>query len=285
MTVVFSQVDDRFVNPLFEVFDGGDFVLSSYRDVEDALTTMQIFFPDEADAPKAIEALVNAGRIVGVDLKPSVRTFPDEDWKLSYRKHFKTDVISDALAVVPEWEVESFKPQEGQKVLILDPGLAFGTGRHGTTRACLEFIAAEAAADPRRTFLDVGAGSGILAIAAALLGFNGVRAFDNDPEAVESAVENARRNGVDIGMRLGDLVKPEPPAQVVAANVLGPVLIRFADEISAMVVKGPGSRLILSGILTELYPEVKAAYEAIGFEEIATREIGEWKSGLFRPAL
>lgn len=285
MTVVFSQVDDQFVNPLFEVFDGGDFVLSSYRDVEDALTTMQIFFPDEADAPKAIEALVNAGKIVGVDLKPSVRTFPDEDWKLSYRKHFKTDVISSALAVVPEWEVPSFKPEDGQKVLILDPGLAFGTGRHGTTRACLEFISAEASANPDRSFLDVGSGSGILAIAASLLGFKSVRAFDNDPEAVESATANAMKNGVDIGMSLGDLAKPEPPAQVVAANVLGPVLIRFAGEISAMVEKGPDSRLILSGILTELYPDVKAAYEAIGFRELATREIGEWKSGLFCPAI
>jgi len=281
MTVVFSQVDDRYVNPLFEVFDGGDFVLSSYRDVEDGFTTMQIFFPDESDAPKAIEALCAAGRIVGVDLKPSVRTFPDEDWKLSYRKHFKTDVISSSLAVVPEWELDEFKPAEGQKALILDPGLAFGTGQHGTTRACLEFIAGEAESGNRRSFLDVGTGSGILAIAASLLGFESVRAFDNDPEAVESALGNAERNGVEIDIHLGDLEKPESPAEVVAANVLGPVLIRFAREISSMVSEGPASRLILSGILTELYPDVKAAYEALGFTELASRELGEWKSGLF----
>ena len=105
MTVVSCSVDERYVNPLFEVFDGGDFILSSYRDVEDVRTTMQIFFPDCADAPRAVAALVAAGEIVGVDLKPETGSIPDEDWKLSYRKHFRTEAISPRLAIVPEWEV------------------------------------------------------------------------------------------------------------------------------------------------------------------------------------
>ena len=109
MTVVSCSIDERYVNPLFEVFDGGDFILSSYRDVEDSLTTMQIFFPDPADAPRATAALVAAGEIVGLDLRPETGSIPDEDWKLSYRKHFKTEVISPRLAVVPNWEAESFK--------------------------------------------------------------------------------------------------------------------------------------------------------------------------------
>ena len=80
MTVVSCQIDERHVNPLFEVFDGGDLILSSYRDVEDDLTTLQIFLPDPADAPRAVEALAAAGRIVGVELQPAVGSIPDEDW-------------------------------------------------------------------------------------------------------------------------------------------------------------------------------------------------------------
>ncbi len=247
MTVVSCSVDERYVNPLFEVFDGGDFVLTSYRDVEETSATMQIFLPDPADAPRAAEALAAAGRIVGLELAPATGSIPDEDWKFSYRKHFKVEVISPRLVVRPPWE--SVAPAPGQKVLTLDPGIAFGTGQHPTTRACLDAIDALAAEDAGRTFLDVGCGSGILAIAAALEGFREVRGFDNDPDAVRNANENAAANGLGALFFEGDLSAPDvtAPADVVAANVLAPVLVRFAREVGAFV--NPGGRLILSGIL------------------------------------
>ena len=279
MTVVSCSIDERYVNPLFEVFDGGDFVLTSYRDVEETSATMQIFLPDPADAPRAAEALVAAGRIVRLELAPETGTIPDEDWKLSYRKHFKVEVISPRLVVRPPWEAVA--PAPGQKVLTLDPGIAFGTGQHPTTRACLDAIDALAAEDAGRTFLDVGCGSGILAIAAALEGFRDVRGFDNDPDAVRNANENAAANGLGALFFEGDLSAPgvAAPADVVAANVLAPVLVRFAREVGALV--NPGGRLILSGILDEQYAEVLAAYTALGFAEISSRLIGEWRTGLF----
>lgn len=279
MTVVSCSVDERYVNPLFEVFDGGDFVLTSYRDVEETSATMQIFLPDPADAPRAAEALVAAGRIVGLELAPVTGSIPDEDWKFSYRKHFKVEVISPRLVVRPPWE--SVAPVPGQKVLTLDPGIAFGTGQHPTTRACLDAIDALAAEDAGRTFLDVGCGSGILAIAAALEGFREVRGFDNDPDAVRNANENAAANGLGALFFEGDLSAPDvtAPADVVAANVLAPVLVRFAREVGALV--NPGGRLILSGILDEQYAEVRDAYAALGFAEISSRLIGEWRTGLF----
>ena len=279
MTVVSCSVDERYVNPLFEVFDGGDFVLTSYRDVEETSATMQIFVPDPADAPRAAEALVSAGRIVGLELAPATGSIPDEDWKFSYRKHFKVEVISPRLVVRPPWEAVA--PAPGQKVLTLDPGIAFGTGQHPTTRACLDAIDALAAEDAGRTFLDVGCGSGILAIAAALEGFRDVRGFDNDPDAVRNANENAAANGLGALFTEGDLSAPgtAAPADVVAANVLAPVLVRFAREVGALV--NPGGRLILSGILDEQYAEVRDAYAALGFAEISSRLIGEWRTGLF----
>ena len=279
MTVVSCSVDERYVNPLFEVFDGGDFVLTSYRDVEETSATMQIFLPDPSDAPRASEAIVAAGRIVGVELAPETGTIPDEDRKLSYRKHFKVEVISPRLVVRPPWEAVT--PAPGQKVLTLDPGIAFGTGQHPTTRACLDLIDALAAENADRTFLDVGCGSGILAIAAALEGFREVRGFDNDPDAVRNANENAEANGLGALFSDGDLSVPgtAAPADVVAANVLAPVLVRFAREVGALV--NPGGRLILSGILDEQYDEVHAAYVAQGFKELSNRLIGEWRTGIF----
>lgn len=279
MTVVSCSVDERYVNPLFEVFDGGDFVLTSYRDVEETSATMQIFLPDPADAPRAAEALAAAGRIVGLELAPETGTIPDEDWKLSYRKHFKTEVISPRLVVRPPWEAVT--PAPGQKVLTLDPGIAFGTGQHPTTRACLDAIDALAVEGTDRSFLDVGCGSGILSIAAALEGFRDVHGFDNDPDAVRNANENAEANGLGTLFSDGDLSAPGTavPADVVAANVLAPVLVRFAREVGALV--NPGGRLILSGILDEQYDEVRAAYAALGFTELSNRLIGEWRTGLF----
>ena len=279
MTVVSCSVDERYVNPLFEVFDGGDFVLTSYRDVEETSATMQIFLPDPADAPRAAAALAAAGRIVGLELAPETGTIPDEDWKLSYRKHFKTEVISPRLVVRPPWEAVT--PAPGQKVLTLDPGIAFGTGQHPTTRACLDAIDALAVEGTDRSFLDVGCGSGILSIAAALEGFRDVHGFDNDPDAVRNANENAEANGLGALFSDGDLSVPgtAAPADVVAANVLAPVLVRFAREVGALV--NPGGRLILSGILDEQYDEVRAAYAALGFTELSNRLIGEWRTGLF----
>ena len=279
MTVASCSVDERYVNPLFEVFDGGDFVLTSYRDVEETSATMQIFLPNPADAPRAAEALAAAGRIVGLELAPETGTIPDEDWKLSYRKHFKTEVISPRLVVRPPWEAVT--PAPGQKVLTLDPGIAFGTGQHPTTRACLDAIDALAVEGTDRSFLDVGCGSGILSIAAALEGFRDVHGFDNDPDAVRNANENAEANGLGALFSDGDLSVPgtAAPADVVAANVLAPVLVRFAREVGALV--NPGGRLILSGILDEQYDEVRAAYAALGFTELSNRLVGEWRTGLF----
>ena len=286
MTCVYCSLAEQYVNPLFEVFDGGDFVLSSYRDVEESSTTMQIFFPemegdDGATRAAAIDALRSAMDIVGVSADIKVRTFPDEDWTLSYRLHFKTTEISPRLVVVPTWE--NHMPEPGQAMLKMDPGMAFGTGNHATTRACLEYIA-EAEVAP--TFLDVGCGSGILAVAAKLLGFGDVRGVDLDADAVEVAKETATLNGVDVPFFRGDLsghMEGNPdiaPADFVAANVLGPVLIRFAERIASLV--NPGGKIILSGILDELYPEVKSAYEILGFSEISSKLVGEWRTGMFK---
>ena len=183
--------------------------------------------------------------------------------------------------------------------------MAFGTGKHETTRACLEYID-ELAGNGAQSFLDMGCGSGILSIAAAKLGFSPVAGFDIDEDAVNASRENAALNGVTVDYRLFALGKgavtldesieaakgvypdlalqgrdvgsgeaPFAPADFVVANILGPLLIAFADEIAGYAKK----TLIVSGILEELYPDVLAAFQSRGFREISRKTIGEWTTG------
>lgn len=276
MTFVSCSVPERFVNPLFEVFDGGDFILSSYRDIEEDFTRMRIYFEDPSATEAAKTCLKAALDIVGVDASIEVGEIADEDWKLAYRRHFKTENVGRRLVTVPAWE----KVPDGDRVpIVLDPGMAFGTGKHETTRACLEYIDALAPVD---SFLDMGCGSGILSIAAAKLGCGAVTGFDVDPEAVDASRENAAVNGVSVTFfkyGLGANVKRDlGTTDLVVANILGPLLIRFADEIAPCATR----HLVISGILTTLYPEVLAAYVARGFDEVSRKTLGEWTTGLLR---
>ena len=304
MTFDSCSVPERFVNPLFEVFDGGDFILSSYHDIEEETTRMQIFFEDPALADAAKACLGSALEIVGVSVPITVGDLPDEDWKLAYRRHFKTESVGRHLLIVPEWELASIDQPNNRTIVCLDPGMAFGTGKHETTRACLEYIDELSG---KGSFLDMGCGSGILSIAAAKLGYAPVAGFDIDEEAVAASKENAEKNGVQVDYRAFALGKgavtldssieaakgiypdlafqgkandpsarPFEPADLVVANILGPLLIAFADEIVGYVKKD----LVISGILTELYPEVLAAFTSRGFREVSRKNLGEWSTGL-----
>ena len=271
MTKVYCSVPERCVNPLFEVFDGGDFVLTSYRDVESPLAEMRIYFEEGDPRP----ALARALEIVGCEAEIKSEEVAEEDWRFSYRRHFQTELVSPHILVQPEWERLA--------VIKFDPGLAFGTGRHETTKACLQYIDELAPAtnhEPRTSFLDMGCGSGILSIAASKLGYAPVRGFDVDPDAVAASRENAAKNGVEAEFfrhALGGRGQgPLESADLVVANILGPLLIRFADEIVPCVKR----HLVVSGILNELYPEVLSAYEARSFREVSHKTIGEWTTGL-----
>ena len=311
MIKVFCHVEDEKADPLFEVFDGGDFVLASYHDVERLGTEIQLFFPDANRIADAKARLRTALDLVGAsDTQIESTDIPDEDWRLSYRRHFKTNRIGRRLLVVPAWEADSFEKENGdseRETVVLDPGLAFGTGKHETTRACLEYV--DELSSSGGSFLDMGCGSGILSIAAAKLGYSPVSGFDIDEDAVKASRENATVNGVAVDYRafaLGggsvtldasieaakgvypDLAiqnsvprtgtTPFAPSDLVVANILGPLLIVFADEISNYVKRS----LVVSGILSELYPKVLSAFAERGFSEVSRRSYGEWTTALLR---
>jgi ribosomal protein L11 methyltransferase len=207
----------------------------------------------------------------------SISRVPKEDWAESWKRHFKPFIVGSALLVKPSWSQR--KPIRNQQVVVIDPGLSFGTGQHPTTRFCLQQLVNARDPHSRQSFLDVGTGSGILAIAAAKLEYAPVEAFDFDPAAVRVAKENANKNRVRVNIRPGDITKPghtTPKYDVICANLTADLLASCARTLKSLL-KSDGL-LLLAGILRAQMPEVLQHYEKIGFLPQTTAIDGEWAS-------
>ncbi|HEY0863332.1 MAG TPA: 50S ribosomal protein L11 methyltransferase [Lacunisphaera sp.] len=247
------------------------------------------YFGSQAEAMTAWQDLVGTVDVAWAKAVPVVREMPDEDWKNSYKAHFKAWKFG-RLNWVPVWERETFALPAGEEVLWLDPGMAFGTGNHETTRLCCERLALFAAARGNSgRVIDAGCGSGILALSAAKLGFGRVAGFDNDPEAIRVSEENAALNGLAgrIEFYVGDLVTGFAggrTAELVLANIQADVLSRFVGELCAAVA--PGGQLVLSGILSQELEAVRAKFAALAVDwRVESRVLGEWADlALTRPA-
>ena len=267
---------------LLELVDAEAFVPTVWEDVETGEARLEIFLEDAARAEAVRCAVRGAAGLAGVALpEGETGTLPAADWAEAWKRFFHVERVSPRVVIRPSWEAYAAAP--GEATITLDPGMSFGTGKHPTTRACLMFLDELAAGDLSRPVLDMGCGSGILAIAARKLGFTHVRGFDYDPDAVAVARANAALNGVAIPFEARDLAANLDQGAVVLANILGPVLIAHAAEVACAVL--PGGALVASGILEALYPEVRAAFEAQGLRETRARTIGEWRTGLFAKPL
>ncbi len=240
-------------------------------------------FDDEASAQVRWSELVPLIADITQPGAPEFRVLADQDWRDSYKAHFKASRFG-RLHWVPVWEREQFHPGLGEVVIWLDPGLAFGTGNHETTRLCCERLLAlaEKAGDrvEQLRVIDAGCGSGILALSAAKLGFKKIAGFDNDPEAVRVSEENAELNGLSgtVEFSTNDLVGGlggGRQAEVVLANIQADVLMRFVGELTAAVA--PGGSLVLSGILAIELERVREVFAAaVPTWTISTRVMGEW---------
>ena len=203
----------------------------------------------------------------------------EEDWSTSWKKNFHTFRASERLVIKPSWE--EYQAKEGDLVLALDPGMCFGTGYHGTTKACLQFLDELERQQGPVSFLDAGCGSGILSMGAWLLGYRPVRAFDNDPQCIPTTLENMALCGITgVDVTVADLASYDgPKAKVVAANILAVVLLEYAERVVSYVEK-PGY-LLLSGILIEQYDDILKRFTALGLKEVSRKTIDEWRSGCF----
>lgn len=239
-----------------------------------------------------IQAALRDLREMGLDTGAAtveVTAVRREDWAESWKKYFKRINIGSALVIKPSWT--RIDPRPGQAVVTLDPGLSFGTGQHATTHFCLSQIVQHLRARKRRklpagSLLDVGCGSGILAISAAKLGYAPVTAFDFDPVAVRIAQKNCRTNRVDkkVNVSRKDLTRvplsSRQKYEVVCANLMAPLLIAERDRILNRLA--PGGTLILAGILASEFEEVKQRYESAGLRLFADKVEREWQSGAFK---
>ncbi|MCY1360022.1 Ribosomal protein L11 methyltransferase [compost metagenome] len=208
-------------------------------------------FGDDADPAVVVAAAANQ---LGIDPVPAyeLRTVEDQDWVRLTQSQFEPIRIGERIWVVPSWHDA---PEPDAVVLELDPGLAFGTGSHPTTRLCMQWL--EQHVVPGETVLDYGCGSGILAIVARKLGAGDTVGIDIDPNAVEASRYNAERNQVEASFALPESVS-EATYDLVVANILSNPLKLMAAMLSARV--RPGGRLVLSGVLERQAEEVAAAY-------------------------
>jgi ribosomal protein L11 methyltransferase len=216
-----------------------------------------------------LEAAVGGGR---VDV--SATEVPD-DWADRWRDFHKPLLVADRLWLRPSWE----PPREGALDVVVDPGQAFGTGAHPTTRLCLEFLCElEAAAEAGGELVDLGSGSGVLAVAAAKLGWDPVRAYDHEPAAIEAAAENAAANGVELSLERVNLRERLPAlAPTVVANMTSPILAAVAGQMT----EAPRV-MVCSGLLPTELDATAAAFADTGLGEVERRREGDWAALLLR---
>lgn len=201
------------------------------------------------------------------------RDAADEDWSEIWKQYYKPFRVGTHLVVKPAWE--AYEPQPDDLVIEMNPGMAFGTGTHETTNMCLQLL--EKHLQPGMRVMDVGTGSGILAIAAAMLGSQNVLAIDIDPAAVKVAKENICDNHVQQQVRAveGDLCKSEAmPCELAVANIVADAICMLAGPLTRHLI--PGGKLICSGIIREREQDVRTAADEAGYTLVDRIEKGEW---------
>jgi ribosomal protein L11 methyltransferase len=262
----------------------------TYKNLETGQTTVTVYLENRPDWSKAArnslcQALRQFDTVRPQAASPKFRLtkLRTEDWAEAWKRHFKPLEIGARLLIKPSWSRRRAKA--GQHEVVLDPGMSFGTGQHPTTSFCLKELARLRRPDQRQSFLDLGTGSGILAICAAKLGYSPVAALDLDPLSIDVARRNARLNQVSrqIRFQCQDVTKPafQTGAQysLICANLISTLLLAQKERLVALLQKE--GLLVLAGVLKVEFAQVQAAYEARGLRLVNSRTEKEWRSGSF----
>ena len=253
-------------------------ILGANRDI----VKVSIFVPEEKNLFEYTAHLEARFPALGIDVKVELEGVSESDWADSWKKYYKP-VHLGKVTVVPAWE--EYSPTEGEVILRMDPGMAFGTGTHETTRLVIRLMQDEEIAGKR--VLDVGTGSGILSIAASKLGAGSVCAYDIDPVAARVARENARDNGCDnITVGVSDLLRDVDTEGgkygVCLANIVADIIIRMLPDLGSYLEAG--APVILSGIIGEREAEVTLAAEKYGYRVLRRETENDWVGLLIKKA-
>jgi len=275
---------------LGRVARGGTSVEPAFRLVDEGLgatidpsrpAVVRAYLPmtDAAAADRAVDEVTQAlGHLQAFGLRPigdlRTRIVDESDWADAWKAHFPVLRVGRRIVIRPTWREHEAGADD--VVLALDPGMAFGTGLHPTTRLCLAVLEAVSARRPLGRTLDIGCGSGILSVAAARLGATDVLAVDLDPIAIEATEANASRNevGSTVRARPGSVPTGAGPFDVIVANLIASLLVDLADSIAAELA--PGGTLVASGIFRDREAEVAGAFEARGLAVVGRMAEDDW---------
>ena len=236
------------------------------------------YFPETVDISAITDdlSLLNtllekSGQVRGLFFSRAL--IPEQDWNESWKKGFLPIDVGERFTILPPWE----KMHDGRINLVIDPGMAFGTGHHETTRSCLVLMEKYADAGAKERFLDLGTGTGLLAIAASKLGFRSVIAVDTDPLSIEATHKNVELNQVtNVDIREGSVVKAPGMFDCIAANIISGVLVQLASALASYLK--PGGIAVLSGILRGQENEVIEAITQVGLRLLEQYQDGKWVS-------
>ena len=259
------------LSPFVDIY--GAYGIENTLEEEAGLTGCLVDVEGSADRIRELtEALEAAGAVEVI-----TRDLVEDDWEIAWRQFFKPRRIGKQFVVRPTWE--EFESNPDDLVIVLDPGQAFGTGDHPTTRLCLELM--ESIPIEGKQVLDIGCGSGILSVGACLLKANQVLAIDIDPIAVEVAKENRELNGVKFDAIAGEgLNGLKGDWDVAISNIISATLVRIANDVRDVLVDG--GRWVVSGVIVDNWPDVKMAAEKAGFEFIEKKEEDGWVAASFK---
>ena len=253
----------------------GDLIDEAILNADKTVASVSVFLPADKPYTDTVAYLRERMTAEGLDGKVEIIGVSEEDWANSWKAYYKPVHIGKKMVIVPAWE--QYDPAAGEIIVRMDPGMAFGTGTHETTRLVIELL--EAYVKPGARVLDVGCGSGILAICAAKLGATECKAYDIDPVAVRVARENIKDSGErNVTCDVSDLLKQVELSggryDIVCANIVADIIIRMAPDVGAYMKDD--AILLASGIITERAEEVEEALQKCGLRVVSRLDDNGW---------
>ena len=253
----------------------GDLIDESILNADKTVASVSVYLPADSGTADTVSFLKERFGALGIDAKISISGVNEEDWANSWKAYYKPIEIGEKMVIVPAWE--KYDAPEGKLVVRMDPGMAFGTGRHETTRLVIGLL--EKYITEGQRVLDVGCGSGILAICASKLGAKECKAYDIDPVAVKVARENIKDSGLenvtcDVSDLLRGVDKDGGAYDVICANIVADIIIRMTPDVGQFM--HDKSVILASGIITERAHDVISCFENNGFRVIEKAEENGW---------
>ncbi len=246
-----------------------DYVDESVLEQSEVVKVSTMYEQDDSDFPINLEANLEELKKNGVQFGEILRGEIDAaDYENEWKKYYNP-IKTKNITIVPTWI--DYKASKGEKIMRLDPGMAFGTGSHATTRMCLELMDADG-----KDVIDVGCGSGILGIAAAICGAKSVYMCDIDEQAVEFARKNALLNHVNATIEKADLLQGEQKADFIFANITADILMCFSKSIGKHLREN--GTIVLSGIIDTRLDEVIQCYQSAGYQIVERMAIDDWRA-------